>query len=181
MRRAADGSDHVISASCVVGRADPSQLVIDDQFASQTHARIAWTGSRWTIRDLGSSNGTFVNGKRLEPGTPKLLTVGMKIGFGGAEGWELVEDGAPGPTAVDAQSGEIRAGRADLLLLPDESEPLLSIYYDASAAGWMCDHEDASFEVKDALSRRGGAAGPSSSRRRWSPPRWSTCRCASTT
>jgi len=56
-----------------IGRATSNTLVIDDDQVSREHARIVATGDVRTIYDLGSSNGTFVNGQRvpyqaLQPG-----------------------------------------------------------------------------------------------------------------
>jgi pSer/pThr/pTyr-binding forkhead associated (FHA) protein len=48
-----------------VGRALGNDLTIDDGRVSRLHARIQRLGSAWAIRDLGSRNGTHVNGERL--------------------------------------------------------------------------------------------------------------------
>ena len=38
-----------------------------DPAVSERHGAIAWTAEGWTLTDVGSSNGTLVNGERLEP------------------------------------------------------------------------------------------------------------------
>ena len=43
---------------------------------SRKHARIAYDKSHWTLEDLRSTNGTWVNGKRLEEGVPCFLRKG---------------------------------------------------------------------------------------------------------
>ena len=43
-----------------------SQSVIKDPAVSEKHAEFSWEGTAWTLRDLGSSNGTAVNGCRLQ-------------------------------------------------------------------------------------------------------------------
>ncbi|HEX3596955.1 MAG TPA: GGDEF domain-containing protein [Polyangiaceae bacterium] len=56
----ADGAD------LRIGRHPTSSLVIDDEGISRSHARIVRKGSSYFVEDLGSSNGTYVNGERLE-------------------------------------------------------------------------------------------------------------------
>jgi pSer/pThr/pTyr-binding forkhead associated (FHA) protein len=45
-----------------MGRGPENDLVIDDPMVSRIHARIEFDGKGWILRDLGSSNGTRVNG-----------------------------------------------------------------------------------------------------------------------
>lgn len=48
-------------AAISIGRTAPCELVLsDDPDMSRRHARIVWTGSSWTLEDIGSSNGTFI-------------------------------------------------------------------------------------------------------------------------
>jgi pSer/pThr/pTyr-binding forkhead associated (FHA) protein len=49
-----------------IGRGDNNTIVINSPKISRNHARIEWVGEQVTVRDLGSSNGTFVNGERVE-------------------------------------------------------------------------------------------------------------------
>lgn len=48
-----------------IGRANDADIVIEDPFISSKHALIEKRGSRMIIQDLNSTNGTFVNGKRI--------------------------------------------------------------------------------------------------------------------
>lgn len=48
-----------------IGRAAGSVLRLNDFTVSRAHAQLRSTGSGWTLRDLGSSNGTWVNGSRV--------------------------------------------------------------------------------------------------------------------
>ena len=123
LRNVAGGKDHPIAASCIVGRGPSCGLRIDEQFASSEHAKLVWTGNSWNLRDLGSRNGTFVDGKRLEPGKPHRLAPGAKIGFGDTDGWEFTDDAAPGALAIDLESHEVRAGVGELLVLPGDDNP----------------------------------------------------------
>jgi hypothetical protein len=48
-----------------VGRASTSDIVLDEQFVSSTHARLVPRGQFYYVEDLGSTNGTFVNEKQV--------------------------------------------------------------------------------------------------------------------
>ena len=63
-----------------IGRADNADLVIRDEFTSTHHAKLVLLNDEWLIQDLNSTNGTFVDGKRV--GTPVVvrLSVPVKIG-----------------------------------------------------------------------------------------------------
>jgi len=63
---------------CKVGRVQNAHVTIPSGRLSRLHAVIEGTGSTRTIIDLGSSNGTFVNGKRIDKATIKH---GDRIGF----------------------------------------------------------------------------------------------------
>jgi len=51
--------------SVTIGRGADSDFVIDDPEVSRRHARLTWDGQQVIVEDLGSANGTFVNGVRL--------------------------------------------------------------------------------------------------------------------
>ena len=51
-----------------VGRTARSKLCVKDPSISERHAKLEWEGENWVLQDLGSSNGTKVNGQRLNEG-----------------------------------------------------------------------------------------------------------------
>jgi pSer/pThr/pTyr-binding forkhead associated (FHA) protein len=65
-----------------IGRHSDNQVQIPDPQVSRQHAQIRCQGVRCQIQDLGSRNGTFVNGKRLEPNIPHLLQQNDQIRLG---------------------------------------------------------------------------------------------------
>jgi pSer/pThr/pTyr-binding forkhead associated (FHA) protein len=50
----------------VIGRRSDCQIFVPDMRVSRQHARLWRTAERWSVEDLGSNNGTFVNGNKLE-------------------------------------------------------------------------------------------------------------------
>lgn len=60
----------------LIGRADDSTLVLDDDYASTRHARLGFSDGDWFLEDLGSTNGTYLDRAkvtaptRVPPGTP---------------------------------------------------------------------------------------------------------------
>lgn len=83
----ADGSEiamsHVLIANNTIGRAADNSLVLQDETASAHHARICFQEGQWWLEDLGSRNGTAVNGIALEG--PLVVTYGDQITFGRVE------------------------------------------------------------------------------------------------
>jgi pSer/pThr/pTyr-binding forkhead associated (FHA) protein len=63
-----------------IGRADFNDLVIADDSVSTSHAKLQRREEVWVLSDLGSTNGTFVDGERIEGET--VLSPGATIRFG---------------------------------------------------------------------------------------------------
>jgi two-component system cell cycle response regulator len=57
----------------IIGRDPTADISIADQSISRKHAKITQEGAVVTIEDMGSGNGTAINGKKLEPGTVTKL------------------------------------------------------------------------------------------------------------
>ena len=53
------------AAPVTIGRQAQCEIQIEDTWMSRRHARLAWTGIEYIVEDLGSTNGTFVNGERV--------------------------------------------------------------------------------------------------------------------
>ncbi len=80
-----------------IGRARECHLVVDYSQVSRVHARLELDHEQIAIVDLNSTNGTFVNGERLQPGSPRRLHAGDLINFGQVC---TVEFDDPGTTMV---------------------------------------------------------------------------------
>src|SRR5688572_27744736 len=56
------GSAYDISGGALLGRSDQADIRLEDTFASSRHARLVPHGDAVVLEDLGSTNGTFLNG-----------------------------------------------------------------------------------------------------------------------
>ncbi|HEY1341584.1 MAG TPA: SpoIIE family protein phosphatase [Bryobacteraceae bacterium] len=70
-----------------IGRQPESDLILRDNRASRTHARIVVEGGHYFIEDCNSRHGTFVNGKRVER---HRLKNSDKIEFGATDSYQLI-------------------------------------------------------------------------------------------
>jgi len=61
----ADGKEYVLGDRTTIGRLETADIRILDGQISKQHAEISHTNGKWSLRDLGSSNGTVVNGRRV--------------------------------------------------------------------------------------------------------------------
>ena len=64
----------------LIGRAEDSTLVLDDDYASTRHARITQQGTQYFLEDLGSTNGTYLD--RVRVTTPTAVPIGVPIRIG---------------------------------------------------------------------------------------------------
>ena len=69
----------LVHRESVIGRGSKVEVQIDDGAISTRHAKIVWEGHRHVLIDLGSTNGTFLNGTRLTPDTPAPLAFGDSV------------------------------------------------------------------------------------------------------
>jgi pSer/pThr/pTyr-binding forkhead associated (FHA) protein len=59
------GARYDLADHLTIGRSPASNIVIDDTYASQLHARVFESEGAFYIEDLGSTNGTYVNGRKI--------------------------------------------------------------------------------------------------------------------
>ncbi len=76
----------------VIGREDPISEVFPDvdltdlggleKGVSRKHAVIHHAGAEYSVEDMGSTNGTFINRKRIQPHAPETIKAGDEVRFG---------------------------------------------------------------------------------------------------
>ena len=64
----------------MIGRGADCQLILDDDYVSTRHARVVGSPSGIYVEDLGSTNGTYVNGQRITAPTTITLADTVRIG-----------------------------------------------------------------------------------------------------
>ncbi|SDM10104.1 ABC transporter ATP-binding protein/permease [Streptomyces wuyuanensis] len=106
------------SRSYTLGRDPQGDVVIDDARVSWRHATIGWGGRSWFIEDHGSTNGTYVQGRRIHqmelgPGSAVHLgnaTDGPRLSLSGTEAGAYSAQGAVPQQAAQAQQAPAQHG-----------------------------------------------------------------------
>ncbi len=137
------GKVYPLAPSFIIGRAAKNcNLVITNHHTSGSHAEIRYARNMWTIHDLGSSNGTYIDQRRILPGVHEPLTLGMKLAFGDPKNQFVFADDTP--PAASAVCGDESVDAVDgLLVVPDSSAAdHITIYHDEDRGCWLAQSHD---------------------------------------
>ncbi len=72
----------LITENISIGRDPMADISLNDPEVSRQHVRLTQTASGYVLEDLGSTNGTFINGEQLEADTPTPLIPGQTVSMG---------------------------------------------------------------------------------------------------
>lgn len=78
-----DGSTQTLElgdAEVTIGHAEDNTIVLTDEYTSTHHARITKRERTWVIEDCGSTNGTWIDRKRISAATPLAQGVRVRVG-----------------------------------------------------------------------------------------------------
>lgn len=78
-----DGTEYELHEMLTIGRSPENDLALASAAVSRRHAALVFRENRWYVEDRGSYNGTFLNGTRVNPGTPLPLRHADRIEMGG--------------------------------------------------------------------------------------------------
>lgn len=137
------GREHLLTARTVtIGRAVENEIVVTSRRVSREHARVQREGRRLVLADLGSTNGTFLNGERLM--APVELRDGDRIGIGDVvllfHDPESTYLETPFPEIeVDTAAGLVRVDRRVISLSPKEFALVVYLY---GHAGQVCSKDE---------------------------------------
>ncbi|OBK76703.1 FHA domain-containing protein [Mycobacterium sp. 1274761.0] len=119
----------LIGPRVTLGKASSNDVSLDhDQTVSRLHAVFENLGFAWSIRDLGSRNGTYLNGEKIS--AERVLRSGDEVRVGKTRllFWEVREDGPREEETVSAQPSELppRLTRREVDVLVVLCRPLVS-------------------------------------------------------
>ena len=126
------GRSHtLVNETTIIGRAVDNDIVVTSKRTSREHARLERDGWRMIIVDLDSTNGTYVNGRRLFE--PLQLRDGDQITIGGVlfifnDPDVTYQDAILPDLHIDIPAGVVRVGREDVALSPKEFDLLVYLY-----------------------------------------------------
>lgn len=131
----------------LIGRSRAMHTVIAQPEVSGQHAVLSWVGHHWVVRDLGSRNGTLINGTPIEAGLDVALKVGDQLRFGESpQILTLSSDAPPAPFAIG--EGQHAMGEGQLLALPSVDDPVALIQFEGQD-GWTLSTEAETRPVRD--------------------------------
>lgn len=138
-----EGEKHLLDGEVTtIGRAAENDVVVRDPRASRRHACIRRQGQHLLLEDLGSANGTFLNGERVL--APVKLWDGDRIAVGGATlvfhdpGATFSESPFP-DLEVNVAAGLVRVDRRLVALSPKEFALLAYLY---ERRGQVCSKDE---------------------------------------
>jgi pSer/pThr/pTyr-binding forkhead associated (FHA) protein len=134
-----------VDKQIVIGRSSELDMVLVEDMVSRKHAKIVFSDGKITIEDLGSTNGTFVNGEkvkqaRLKEGDRILIgTSILKLVHQGAEGANVdesmakqkLEEAAAAQAARTTNKASSMTGKIEEIPLPD----LLQLFHTSKKNG----------------------------------------------
>ena len=133
LKREDIGTVFELESHNLLGRGTHCSLVIHSKYASNEHLSLDWIDNRWLVKDLGTTNGTFIDNVPVKPRNPRACKLGQHICVGEiGERWKLVDASPPLPMIVSMGSDERRAHVIEhgAIVLPSTDNPDISIYSD---------------------------------------------------
>lgn len=102
---ASRGQEFLVTGEATVGRAPGCAIVLPGEYVSAHHARLVERDGRVWVEDLGSTNGTLLNGRRLR--RPAAMRAGDRLRIGDVElGLRVEVASGPWPRAEAWSAGE---------------------------------------------------------------------------
>ena len=156
------------NASWVIGRAEDSALVVPEAIVSSHHCRLTRHANGFTVEDLHSANGTYVDGVRIAPGAPVWVPQGAHVTLGSRVEmpWPDLPDSAPNsPRVPTVISDPPKPGGARSITIG--RDPQSDVQIDLPIVSWnhaRITVEKGQYTLEDLNSRNGTSIGELSNR-----------------
>lgn len=138
----------LIDGRCIVGRARTAHWIQQSDLISAEHAVIAYTSLGWTLRDLSSTNGSWVDGVAISGEV--VLVENAQVSFGHEENvWTFVDVSPPHARVKCRKSGTKYETLAGYLSLPATGQPEANLYQ--SEDGWILERGGQVHVVADSM------------------------------
>jgi DNA-binding response OmpR family regulator len=138
-----NGREHRLPPlTATIGRAVECDVVIASKSVSREHTRLRREGRRWFVDDLGSTNGTYLNGERVINSMALLDGDSLKVGdvtFVFHDPDTTTRENPVPDLEVDTVAGVIRVNRKAVALSPKEYLLLAFLY---ERRGQVCSKDD---------------------------------------
>jgi pSer/pThr/pTyr-binding forkhead associated (FHA) protein len=99
------------ASSFIAGNSDAVDIKLENRFVSRRHFQVRFESDVFYISDLGSTNGTYLNGSKLNPNEERILRDGDRVGLGVDE--VLLVFSGPARTVRIDTAVIAKAGQAD--------------------------------------------------------------------
>lgn len=139
----------VLPFRALVGRSSEADLRIPCRPVSALHAELLHNLGTWTVKDLASKNGTFVDGRRIRQGHRISLHVGQVLYFGTPEFSYRVQRAGPPQPSAKAPSCPWHIGIDGVLSLPDPRDAEVVIFFSQAEDAWLAESSSGAVPVQD--------------------------------
>lgn len=148
LRHAKTGREAALRARTTFGRDAGNDVCLDEPGASGHHAVVQWLDHQWTVRDLASTNGTWVQEHRIAPGEDVPLALGVSVAFGDPrQRWWVMSADPPRVFAESLADGRRVDAIDGVLGLPSNDEPTVMLF--PGARGWVVEDTEGTHPAHD--------------------------------
>ena len=102
------------ASSVIAGNSDAVDIKLENRFVSRRHFQVRFASDVFYISDLGSTNGTYLNGNKLNPNEEQILRDGDRVGLAVDEVL-LIFSGPAGTVRIDT-AVIARANRGNVVI-----------------------------------------------------------------
>ncbi len=140
LERDEDGVRFPLISRTLIGRSHACLVRLSSPRVSSVHAELTWDGQYWFVHDLGSRNGTYVDGQAVEPRKRVRLSEGSTLVFGNRSERFVLSEDSPPTLVIEGVDGRIVSGSSAMICVPSDERPLATVLRDSKGA-WQLETE----------------------------------------